>query len=138
MFPHAAGLHSIGSHNNHTIITPFVTIPGLLTRIGTNSTMVATATAVPNDRTVSTLPEHAASIALRTYSACTLPAYLTWFSRQVSTHLGKSGQRRRKSYLPWLHREPKKPDRHSQWPVTWWHGPVLWTHCGQDWLQRCP
>ena len=74
MFPHAAGLHSIGSHNNHTIITPFVTIPGLLTRIGTNSTMVATATAVPNDRTVSTLPEYAASIALRTYSACTLPA----------------------------------------------------------------
>lgn len=35
----------------------------------------------------------------------------------VSETAGK-GQRDTEGYLPWLHREPEKPDRHSQWPVT--------------------
>lgn len=30
----------------------------------------------------------------------------------------KKGQKDTEDYLPWLHREPEKPDRHSQWPVT--------------------
>ncbi len=39
---------------------------------------------------------------------------------------------------PWLQSEPKKPGRHSQCPLMWWHAPSLWTHWGHDWLQRWP
>lgn len=30
---------------------------------------------------------------------------------------GGKGNGTQEGYSPWLHREPVKPDRHSQWPV---------------------
>lgn len=40
--------------------------------------------------------------------------------------------------LPSLQRAPVKPGKQSHRPVMWWQGPLLWTHCGHVWLQRCP